>query len=125
MANQLLSGFWRLMLAVPPFLWESQIAKARRKLEAGMHFMTTAHRAVHHYSVRELPRHGGPLPPAAIADGLGLPVHQVVSLLDDLEARMTFLFRNPAGEVLWAYPVTAAPTPHAIAFDSGENLFAA
>jgi hypothetical protein len=113
------------MLAVPPVVWEAQVAKARRRIEAGLGFMTPAHRAVHHFAVRELPRHGRPLSPEVIAHGVNLNRAQVVALLDDLEARMTFLFRNPAGEVLWAYPVTAAPTPHAIAFDSGENLFAA
>ena len=125
MANQLLSGFWRLMLSVPPFLWEAQIARTRRKIQAGMDFMTPAHRAVHHFAVRELPRCGRPLPPEAIAAGLGLPEYQVNGLLADLEARMTFLFRNPLGEVTWAYPVTVAPTPHALAFCTGETLYAA
>lgn len=125
MANQLLSGFWRLMLAVPPFLWEAQVAKARNKIEAGMGFMTPAHRAVHHFVVRELPRHGRPLPPAMIAAGLDLPERQVIKLLEKLERRMTFLFRNPAGEVIWAYPVTVEPTPHALTFSTGEKLFAA
>lgn len=125
MANQLLSGFWRLMLRVPPFLWEAQVAQARRKIEAGLGFMTPAHRAVHHFVVRELPCAGRPLPPEAIASGVGLPEGQVITLLGDLEARMTFLFRNPAGEVIWAYPVTVEPTPQALTFSSGENLFAA
>jgi hypothetical protein len=125
MANQLLSGFWRLMLRVPPSLWEARVDRARRRIESGLGFMTPAHRAVHHFAVRELPRAGRPLPPDAIAAGVNLPEDQVIALLGDLEARMTFLFRNPAGEVIWAYPVTVAPTPHAITFSSGEKLFAA
>ncbi len=125
MANQLMSGFWRLMLTVPPFLWEAQIAKARRRIEAGMGFMTPDHRAVHHFAVRELPRRGRPLSPLSIAAGVDLPVQRVDRLLAELEARMTFLFRNPAGEVIWAYPVTVERTPHALAFSSGETLFAA
>ncbi|MDJ0720900.1 MAG: hypothetical protein QNJ04_04685 [Desulfobacterales bacterium] len=125
MANQLMSGFWRLMLSVPPFLWEAQVAKARHKIQRGMGFMSPEHRSVHHFSVRELPRFGRPLPPERIADRLGLTVSRVVTLLDDLEARMTFLFRNPSGEVTWAYPVTVETTPHAMTFSTGERLHAA
>ena len=125
MANQLLSGFWRLMLSVPPFLWEAQVARARRRIEAGMGFMTPAHRAIHHFTVRELPRCGRPLPPGIIAEGVKLPESRVDGLLSDLEARMTFLFRNPAGEVTWAYPVTVETTPHALTFSTGERLHAA
>ncbi len=125
MGNQLLSGFWRLMLSVPPFLWEAQIVKARRKIQAGMGFMSPDHRAVHWFSVRELPRLRAPLSPATIAAGLALPERRVVSLLADLEDHMTFLFRNPAGEVIWAYPVTVETTPHAMTFSTGERLHAA
>ena len=38
---------------------------------------------------------------------------------------MTFLFRNPAGDVTWAYPVTVDQTPHQVTFSSGEKLYAA
>ncbi len=125
MANQLMSGFWRLMLSVPPWLWEAQVAKARRKIQAGMGFMSPDHRAVHHFAVRALPIYGRPLPPATIATGLGLTEDRTKAILADLEARMTFLFRNPAGEVTWAYPVTVTPTPHQVTFSSGEQLYAA
>ncbi len=125
MANQLMSGFGRLMLSVPPFLWEAQIAQARRKIAAGMGFMSPDHRALHHFAVRELPRCDGPLPPPTIAAGLGMPEPRVNALLGDLEGHMTFLFRNPSGEVTWAYPVTVESTPHAVTFSSGEQLFVA
>ncbi len=125
MANRLMSGFWRLMLSVPPFLWEKQVVRARGRIAAGMGFMTPDHRAIHHFSVRELPRLGTTLPPATLAAGLALPERRVVSLLADLEARMTFLFRNPAGEVIWAYPLTVETTPHAMTFSTGERLHAA
>ena len=73
----------------------------------------------------ELPRSGRPLAPEAIATALRLPVECVVGLLDDLEKRKLFLFRNPEGEVAWAYPVTVDATPHHFAFESGERLKAA
>jgi hypothetical protein len=38
---------------------------------------------------------------------------------------MTFVYRNPAGEVAWAYPVTAAETPHQITFPDGKQIWGA
>ena len=38
---------------------------------------------------------------------------------------MTFLFGDEWGAVEWAYPVTAAQTPHRLAFSSGERINAA
>lgn len=125
MRNRLLSGFWRLMLAVPPVLWQGQIAKARRRLSASQSFMTPAHRAVHHYVVGALPRRGSPLPAAQVAAALDLPTDRTVDLLTDLEKRLTYLVRNAEGEVVWAYPVTVEPTPHRIDFSTGERLYAA
>jgi hypothetical protein len=49
----------------------------------------------------------------------------VNAILDDLEKHMTFLFRNQAGEVVWAYPVTVEKTPHRVTFDTGETIYAA
>jgi hypothetical protein len=120
-----MSGFWRLMLNIPPFLWEKQVDKARRGIEQNLGFMSPEHRRVHHFVVRELPRQGRPLDQDFIAGALGLAANTVGSLLDDLESRMTFLYRNEAREVHWAYPVTVEPTPHRVTFSSGESLYAA
>jgi hypothetical protein len=87
--------------------------------------MTETHRRIHHFVVRALPRSGQPLTPEFIAAQLALPVDQVIPILDDLEKHMTFLFRNPQGAVIWAYPVTVEKTPHRITFSSGEQLYAA
>jgi len=125
MANTLMSGFWRFMLAVPPFLWEKQVHKARLKITKHLGFMSVDHRRVHHFVVRELPRQGRPLSPEFIAGALGMTTRKVVALLAELEARMTFLFRNGDGAVTWAYPVTVEATPHRLRFPSGEELYAA
>jgi hypothetical protein len=83
------------------------------------------HRAVHHLVVRELPRTGKPLLPQVVGDGLNLPLARAVEILDELEAKKAFLFRNDQGAVVWAYPVTAAETTHRLSFQSGERLYAA
>lgn len=125
MKDKLMLGLWRYMLKVPPVLWEKQISKAKRKFEAENSFMTKEHRLVHHFVVRELPYAGEPLSPEHTADKLTVPITQVKTILDDLEKRMTFLFRNKRGEVVWAYPVTVDKTPHHLTFSTGEQLYAA
>jgi hypothetical protein len=122
MDNSLLLGVWRLMIRVPPALWQSQLAK---ETQADLAFMTADHHRVRDFVVREMPRYNRPLPPGLIASELGLPLDRTSAILEELERNMTFLFRNSAGEVTWAYPVTVDPTPHRVTFSSGEKLYAA
>ncbi len=56
---------------------------------------------------------------------IGWALAQVITILDDLEQHLTFLVRNEAGDVAWAYPLTVEATPHAITFNSGQRLYAA
>lgn len=125
MANQLMIGLWRYMIKVPPLLWQKQITNATRKFKKELGFMTPEHRRVHHFVVRQLPSLGEPMPPSYVAEQLNLPPDRVVSILDDLEKHMTFLYRNPQGNVIWAYPVTVEKTPHHVTFNTGEQLYAA
>jgi hypothetical protein len=87
--------------------------------------MSEEHHLVREFAVRELPRVGEPLSPEFIAEELSLPVDQVESILDELDKHMTFVCRDAAGAVVWAYPVTAASTPHHLTFSTGERLYAA
>ncbi len=125
MKNKLLVGFWRLILPVPAETLHRHVAEGEQAEAAGLAFMTEDHHRIRNLVVRELPRTGAPLSPQWIAAQLDLPVAKVVAILEDLEKHMTFLFRNPHGEVEWAYPVTVARTPHKITFSSGEKLYAA
>ena len=125
MSKKLMLGFWRYIINVPPFLWEKQISKTKRKFETEYSFLSKEHQSVHHFVVRELPYVAKPLSPESVANQLGIPMHRVRNILDDLEERMTFLFRNNNGEVVWAYPVTVDKTPHHVSFSTGEGLYAA
>jgi hypothetical protein len=124
MNNSILLGVWRIMLSVPPALWQSQMAKETQD-QADLAFMTAEHHLVRDFVVREMPRFNRPLPPELIAAELGLPLERVCSILDELERNMTFLFRNPERAVTWAYPVTVDKTPHQVTFSTGEKLHAA
>jgi hypothetical protein len=123
--NKLMLGIWGHMVSVPPILWEREVEKSRKKIEAEMDFMSPDHRRVHHCAVRELPRAGKPMPPESVASELDLPIDRANQILDELEKRMTFLFRNEEGAVVWAYPVTVDKTPHHLAFSTGEQLYGA
>ena len=126
MKDRILLGFWRAMVGVPSVLWRSEINKNAQKTRVRVASLVgDEHRRVQHFCVRELPRVGEPLRPEVIAAGVGLPLGRVQTLLDDLEAGMTFLYRNPAGAVHWAYPVTTDETPHRVTFSTGEQIHAA
>jgi hypothetical protein len=120
MKDNLLLGVSRYLLPIPRFVWRKQV-----RSEAHLDFMSPDHHRVRDFVVTEIPKAGKPLSPNYIAQALNLPPDRLSFILDDLERHMTFLFRNPRGEVEWAYPVTAACTPHHVAFSSGERIDAA
>jgi hypothetical protein len=124
MNNSVLLGVWRMMISVPPALWQNQLSK-ETQAQAGLDFMSADHHSVRDFVVLEMPRINRPISPDIIADKLSLPVGRVISILDELERGMTFLFRNTSGEVTWAYPVTVDKTPHMVTFSTGEQLYAA
>jgi hypothetical protein len=125
MRNKLMLGLWRYVINVPPFLWKKQIEKGKRAFERSYGSLSDEHRAVHHFVVEEIPRYGKALSPEMISEKMNLPLERVTAILDDLEKKMTFLFKNRDGEVIWAYPVTVEKTPHKLTFGSGEQLYAA
>jgi hypothetical protein len=125
MKDSVLLGFWRAIVGVPPAMWQGQIRNEAQQKRTSLDFMSTEHRTVHHFVVRELPRLGEPMSPAYIAERLHMSMARVSSILDDLEHHLTFLYRNDAGAVAWAYPVTTDPTPHRVTFSSGEQIHAA
>jgi hypothetical protein len=125
MKDSLLLGFRRLMIPVPRFLWQGHVRSGAHNTRAHLASLPDEHTVIHYFCVSELPRVGMPLSPEYIAEKLHLTLDRVTDTLEDLEQRMTFLYRNTEGAVAWAYPVTADETPHRITFDSGEQIHAA
>ena len=125
MRNSLLLGLWRLMVPLPETLWQGQVIKGAEGTVASLDFMSQDHHQVRDFAVMEIPRAGEPLSPERIAGALDLPLARVIDLLEELERKMTFLFRNEQGAITWAYPVTVDRTPHRVAFSTGEQGFAA
>lgn len=126
MNKVLLVGIGKHLFPVPRLIWQRQIAHdARHNREHKLAFMNEDHRRVQYLVVTELPRIARPLSPAFIAEKLNLSSERIKEILIDLEEHMTFLYRNPQGEVTWAYPVTVDPTPHRITFSSGDQIYSA
>ena len=125
MQQSLLLGLGHHVLPVPRPVWQRQIARSGEASRAALGFMSEDHHRVRNFAVVELPRAGAPLPPELFAERLSLPLARVGVILDELEQHMTFLFRNAAGAVTWAYPVTVDPTPHRVTFRTGERTYAA
>ena len=125
MNDSLLLGVGRHVLPIPRPVWRRQVAGSGPANRAALTFMSADHHRVRDLAVVELPRAGAPLPPALFAERLHLPLTRVVAILDELEQHKTFLFRNAAGAVTWAYPVTVDPTPHRISLSTGERINAA
>jgi hypothetical protein len=125
MKDQLLLGVGYTMVPIPQIVWAKHVVDGARHNQESLAFMGDDHHQVRNYVVKELPFAGTALSPEKIATDLGLPRERVITLLDELEKHMTFLFRNEQGEVAWAYPVTVEPTPHTVTFNSGEKLYAA
>lgn len=125
MKDNLLLGLWRFLFPVPSPIWQNEVAQSAKHNQARLAFMTPDHQRIRNLVVRELPRVGAPLTPDWIALETNLPIQSVVKILDDLEKHMAFLFRNAAGAVVWAYPVTVEKTPHRIVLSTGEHIYAA
>jgi hypothetical protein len=125
MMNSSLLSFGRWLLPIPAVLRQREVQRGAVEARKSLDFMSADHHRVRDFVVLELPRRGEPLSPLLIASELNFPLERVGSIVDDLEKRLTFLFRNEDGAVAWAYPVTADPTPHRVFFSTGEQIYAA
>ena len=123
--NNILLSFGRRLLPVPAFIWQRQVQHGSEGMHERLGFMSADHHRVRDFVVLELLRRGEAISPDLIAASLDLAPDAVIAILDDLEVHLTFLYRDEDGNVLWAYPVTAAPTPHRVLFSSGEQIYAA
>ena len=88
-------------------------------------FMSAEHHLVRNYVVRALPGVSGPMTPDFIGAAVGLATDRVIAILSELERHLTFLYRNSAGALTWAYPVTVDRTPHRLTFSTSEQIYAA
>ena len=125
MNETILTGRGSRITEIPRTDWEHGLSDIPQHFEGRLDFMSKEHHLVRNFAVREMPFAGVPLSPDYIAQRLDLPLERTIVILGELEAHMTFLFRNEQGAVTWAYPVTVEKTPHHLTFSTGEQLYAA
>lgn len=126
MKNSALLGIGRFMIPLPRIIWQKLISIGAQKMEKFLRdFRSEEYRNFYDFVVRELPREGKPLSPEFIGQQLNMPVDRVNVMLDTLEKEALGLFREGQEAVVWAYPVTAAKTPHYLTFSTGEKVYAA
>jgi hypothetical protein len=124
MFEKVLLGVGRRMIPVPEWLFRPIVQREAKKL-AKRPALEPDQRRVQHFAVREIPRRREAIAPEVFAAELALTLEEVAQILDELERRMTFLCRRGGEDVIWAYPVTAAETPHQVRIDGGAAFSAA
>ena len=126
MEDTVLIGRGEQLSRIPLADFQAGVSGAPGFFSARLAFMTPEHHRVRNFVVAELPRNfGRPLAQPEISHRLGLPPARVREILEDLERNLFFLVRNDAGEVTWAYPVSAEQTPNRVRFSAGEQIYAA
>jgi hypothetical protein len=115
----------RELIEIPTQRWQQHLTQVPEHSLHRLDFMSADHHRIRYFVVRELPAYGRPMEPETIARSLQMPLAQVRQILEELEHNLFFLVRDESGNVVWAYPVTLAQTPHHLTFGSGETLYAA
>ena len=124
MRKHILLGVGRYVIPLPSVVWKRGITKSAQKAIT-VASMSEENHLVRDFVVREIPRVGEPLSPEYVGQKLELPVSRVNTVLEELEQKLIFLFRNEQGAVVWAYPATADRTPQHVTFSTGEQGYAA
>lgn len=125
MTKFVLLGRGRELFKQPVVEWQAPVRRATGNMRRRLDFMTAEHHAVRNFAVTALPRYNRPIPLAEVASHVRLPVSRVQAIVEELERRLFFLVRDEAGDIAWAFPVTAERTPHEMQLSTGELVFGA
>jgi len=125
MDDALRVGIGPFLLPVPGVIWRRLLTATARRLGAEVAQVSDRELRVRAAAVTEVARGGRAVSAQAIAAGLELPLDVVVADLGELDRRLIYLHRDANGAVEWAYPVTAARTPHRVRLGGAEPIGAA
>ncbi len=122
--GRLYLGLGRYIIPVPPCLMRMGAAGSARQADRTLARLS---RSITSSGISSSPRSpkGGLALRGLHSRAAGPFPDRVRAIVDQLERKMIFLFRNQRGEVTWAYPVTAEPTPHHVTFTTGQQIYAA
>lgn len=96
--------------------WRAELEGALPRIRSRLDFMDADHHRIRDLVVRRLGEGSASIPPAWIAEHLGLKLEDVEARLERLERGLFFLVRDGDGRVSWAFPFTADETPHRVHF---------
>ena len=113
------------LTTLPTDEWKQEVLVAIERGRRRLDFMSEEHHAIRRWAVTELVRTGQTIQPESFSRELDIPLARTNEILDELEHNLFFLVRNDAGDVSWAFPVTADRTPHRLTFSTGERLYGA
>ena len=113
------------MIPIPRLVSAPGAKKSAASAKAQGNRLSSEERRVHHQVVRQMARAQNPLTADDLVDALDLPPDQVNASVARLEAMKTFIYREDARGINWAYPLAFDDTGHHITADTGERFFAA
>ena len=125
MDSYVLLGRGRELYRQPVAEWQAGVRRGASKMHGHLTFMTADHHAVRNFAVTSLPRFNRPIPLTEVARSLRLPISRVQAITEELERNLFFLVRDRAGDIAWAFPVTAARTPHEMRLSTRDRVFGA
>ena len=118
-------GVGGIRVRIPPVLSNIGSKKGARGARENADCLFEEERRVHHYIVKKMARVQDPIPPAVIADDLGMSQGRVIEIVDKLERLKTFIYRSDGKAINWAYPLSLENTGFRMTASSGEQFFAA
>jgi hypothetical protein len=125
MTTYTLLGRGRELDKQPVAEWQAAVRRGAGNMRHRLDFMSAEHHAVRNFAVTALPRFNRPIPLTEVASHVRLPVSRVQAIAEELERHLFFLVRDEAGDIAWAFPVTAERTPHEMQLSTGERAFGA
>jgi uncharacterized protein YqjF (DUF2071 family) len=123
--GKILTGIWRKIIPVPPFIFNMEATKLKDTFAKKSARLSEDERGLHHFIVKTIMDTGKPVPLELIAQKRNMPLTQVKDIVDKLESFKMYFFRYEDEKINWAYPVTAAATPHQIFFSPNKQVSAA
>ena len=123
--HKLYMGFRGFMMRIPPLLSDKGARKGQKGAKANADSLSNAERSVHHFIVNKMAVFKDPITAELIAGQMGMPIDQVLEIVDKLENLKTFIYRSDGRGINWAYPLSLENTGFRMTASSGEQFFAA
>ena len=124
-SHKLYMGFRGFMMRIPPLLSEKGAKKGEKGARQNANSLSRNERRIHHLIVMKMAVINEPISAELIASEMGMPIDQVMDIINKLENLKTFIFRTDQKRIDWAYPLSLENTGFLLTATSGKRFFAA